>query len=49
MRLVLKYIFPIFLLLTFFSCMDYGPVDTENLDFSDSGRGLFIVNEGNFM
>ena len=49
MRLVLKHIFLIFLSLTIFSCMDYGPLDVENLDFSNSGRGLFIVNEGNFM
>ncbi len=29
--------------------MDYGPTEEEYFDFSRTGRGLFIVNEGNFM
>lgn len=29
------------------SCMDYGPAEEEN--FSLSGKGFFIINEGNFM
>lgn len=35
------------LLFLCFSCMDYGPIETE--DFAPTGAGLFITNEGNFM
>ena len=34
-------------LLLFFSCMEYGPRETEEFYFD--GKGVFITNEGNFM
>ena len=33
----------------FNSCMEYGPMHEEELDFGLEGEGLFITNEGNFM
>ena len=35
--------------LSLFSCMDYGPIEEESFGYSSYDKGLFIVNEGNFM
>lgn len=31
------------------SCIDYNPIEEEDFGYSSSDRGVFIVNEGNFM
>ena len=49
MRLIFRYSILFFFFLLFSSCMDYGPTEEEDFDFYGSRRGLFIVNEGNFM
>lgn len=46
-RLATQLTIVIILCLNIVSCMEYGPMDEEEFDFSQ--RGLFITNEGNFM
>lgn len=46
-KITLLFIWVISFLFFCFSCMDYGPIETE--DFAPTGDGLFITNEGNFM
>ena len=56
LRIPFKYSLWLVILLTaavvsFTSCMEYGPMNEERSDFADvpPGDGVFITNEGNFM
>lgn len=46
-RLLRPFIFLLFTTAALVSCMDYGALDEE--EFTPTGQGVFITNEGNFM
>lgn len=48
-RFAARIVLGLFVLFSFGSCMDYGPMDEEEFGSSPAGDGLFVLNEGNFM
>jgi len=49
MGLFTKYLFYMMSPFLMASCIDYGPFEEEDFGYTDSDRGVYIVNEGNFM
>lgn len=49
MNNITKYILLLVGALSIYSCMDYGPLEEESFGYWNNDKGLFVVNEGNFM